>query len=187
MRVISGICKGRRLRAVPGQNTRPTTDKVKETLFNIIGPFFQGGDALDLYGGSGGLGIEALSRGIDRAVFVDHYGPAIETIKANLELCGLKDKAEVYRNEAIRALKVLIKREQPFDLIFLDPPYAKAQLERDLTHISQGGLLKERGQIVVEHAETVLLPDDLGQGITRYKYQTYNEQTALSFYQKITV
>ena len=184
MRVISGICKGRRLRAVPGQNTRPTTDKVKETLFNIIGPFFQGGDALDLYGGSGGLGIEALSRGIEHAVFVDHYGPAIETIKANLESCGLMEQADVFRNEAARALKALIKRQYQFDLIFLDPPYKKVQLERDLMAISQEGLLKENGKIVVEHAESVLLPDDLGQGVTRVKYQTYNEQTALSFYQK---
>jgi 16S rRNA (guanine966-N2)-methyltransferase len=184
MRVISGICKGRRLRAVPGQNTRPTTDKVKETLFNIIGPFFQGGEALDLYGGSGGLGIEALSRGMDRVIFVDHYGPAIETIKANLETCGLLGQAEIYRNEAARALKALIKRHQQLDLIFLDPPYMKAQLERDLTNISQGELLKENGMIVVEHAESVHLPNDLGQGITRFKYQTYNEQTALSFYQK---
>ncbi|WEG11685.1 16S rRNA (guanine(966)-N(2))-methyltransferase RsmD [Pullulanibacillus sp. KACC 23026] len=184
MRVISGSCKGRRLRAVPGQNTRPTTDKVKETMFNIIGPFFEEGFVLDLYGGSGGLGIEALSRGMQKGVFVDHYGPAIETIKANLELCDLQDQAEVFRNDAYRALKALEKREMAFDLIFLDPPYAKEQLMRDIAKISEGHLLKSGGFLVVEHADEVDLPDKLSDSIHRFRYQTFNEQTALSFYSK---
>lgn len=182
MRVISGSCKGRRLQPVPGQNTRPTTDKVKETIFNIIGPYFDGGTVLDLYGGSGGLGIEALSRGMEKGIFVDHFGPAIETIKANLEACRLTESAEVYRNDALRALNALEKKGQRFDGIFLDPPYAKAQLMRDLSFISEGQLLKRGGFIVVEHSEKLPLPDDLDEHIQRFRYQTYNEQTALSFY-----
>ncbi len=184
MRVISGSCKGRKLRAVPGQNTRPTTDKVKESIFNSIGPFFDGGLVLDLYGGSGGLGIEALSRGMVKGVFVDHYGPAIETIKANLALCDLTDQADVYRNDAQRALKALEKRKQAFDLIFLDPPYAKARLLGDLNRIIEGNLLNDNGTIVVEHTEAVSLPDDLSSDVHKFKYQTYNAQTALTYYIK---
>lgn len=184
MRVISGACKGHRLRSVPGQNTRPTTDKVKETIFNIIGPFFDGGTVLDLYGGSGGLGIEALSRGMEKGIFIDHYGPAIDTIKANLEACHLTGQAEIYRNDALRALKALEKRGQTFKGIFLDPPYAKAQLMRDLTLIKEGQLLEPGGFVVVEHSEKVALPDDLDKKTARFRFQTYNEQTALSFYRK---
>ncbi|RBN41004.1 16S rRNA (guanine(966)-N(2))-methyltransferase RsmD, partial [Priestia megaterium] len=93
MRVVAGLYKGHALKAVPGYSTRPTTDKVKEAIFNMIGPFFEGGTALDLFGGSGGLGIEALSRGIDKVIFVDRDGKAIQTIKANLASCRLEDRA----------------------------------------------------------------------------------------------
>jgi len=108
MRVISGERKGTRLKAVPGSATRPTTDKVKESLFNIIGPYFAGGDALDLYAGSGGLGIEALSRGCDHAVFVDKQTKAIQTIQENLRVTRYEANATVYRQDARQALDELI-------------------------------------------------------------------------------
>lgn len=118
VRVVSGVKKGLHLKAVPGTSTRPTTDKVKEAIFNIIGPYFDGGVGLDLFGGSGGLGIEALSRGIDKMIFVDRDQKAIQTIKGNLETCRLLDQAEVYRNDAVRALKAIVKRDIKFDVIF---------------------------------------------------------------------
>ncbi|MGQ0513740.1 16S rRNA (guanine(966)-N(2))-methyltransferase RsmD, partial [Bacillus sp. D-CC] len=123
MRVVSGKCKGHPLKAVPGNTTRPTTDKVKESIFNMIGPYFDGGIALDLFGGSGGLGIEAISRGIDKAIFVDRDNKAIKVIHQNLESCRIQEQAEVYRNDAERAIKALIKREISFNLILIDPPY----------------------------------------------------------------
>ena len=95
MRVVSGKNKGLSLKAVPGMSTRPTTDKVKEAMFNIIGPYFEGGIVLDLFGGSGGLSIEALSRGIEKAIIVDREMKAIKTIKENLATCNLTDNAEV--------------------------------------------------------------------------------------------
>ena len=110
MRVVSGKCEGHPLKAVPGNTTRPTTDKVKESIFNMIGPYFDGGVALDLFGGSGGLGIEAISRGIDKAIFVDRDNKAIKVIHQNLESCRIQEQAEVYRNDAERAIKALIKR-----------------------------------------------------------------------------
>ena len=127
MRVVSGKCKGHPLKAVPGNTTRPTTDKVKESIFNMIG-YFDGGIALDLFGGSGGLGIEALSRGIDKAIFVDRDSKAIKVIHQNLESCRVQEQAEVYRNDAERAVKALIKREMSFDLILIDPPYKEQKL-----------------------------------------------------------
>ncbi len=109
MRVVSGICKGKALKAVPGNTTRPTTDKVKEAMFNMIGPYFDGGIGLDLFAGSGGLGIEALSRGLDKMIFVDRDGKAIHTIRENIHSCGFDDQVEIYRNDAERAIKALIK------------------------------------------------------------------------------
>ena len=90
MRVVSGVCKGRPLKAVPGNTTRPTTDKVKEALFNMIGPYFEGGIGLDLFAGSGGLGLEALSRGLDKVVFVDRDTKAIQTIHENIQACKME-------------------------------------------------------------------------------------------------
>lgn len=161
MRVVSGICKGRPLKAVPGTGTRPTTDKVKESIFNMIGPYFDGGLVLDLFAGSGGLGIEALSRGMDKAIFVDRDFKANQTVKANLELCKFTDLAEVYKNDSERALKALVKREMTFELIFLDPPYKKQKLVDLLEEIHNNRLLSNEGYIVCEHGHDVSLPEQI--------------------------
>ena len=182
MRVIAGECKGRTLKSVPGKETRPTTDKVKENLFNMIGPFFDGGQGLDLYGGSGGLGIEALSRGLDKMIFVDRYFPAIQTIKKNLAFCQLEGRAEVYRNDADRALTILGKRQEAFDLIFLDPPYASGRYEKDLEKIVNLRLLKANGYLIVEHPRTLQLAEALSSDIKLWKFHTAHEQTAISIY-----
>src|SRR5690606_32139538 len=113
----------RPLKAVPGKNTRPTTDKVKEALFSMIGPYFSGGYALDLFAGTGALGIEALSRGIDKAIFIDADKGSTQVIRDNLQATGLVDRAEVFRNDAEKALKALARRRLRLHLVFLDPPY----------------------------------------------------------------
>jgi 16S rRNA (guanine966-N2)-methyltransferase len=163
MRVISGSCKGRVLKSVPGNQTRPTTDKVKESIFNMIGPYFHGGVALDLFAGSGGVGIEALSRGMDKAIFVDRHPKAIQTIKQNVSLCKLEDKSEIYRNDAFRALKALIKRQLTFDCVFLDPPYKQQELEKILHILDNEQLVNENGFVVCEHEANVQLPNEVGQ------------------------
>ncbi|MEQ2529237.1 16S rRNA (guanine(966)-N(2))-methyltransferase RsmD [Robertmurraya yapensis] len=182
MRVVSGKYKGKSLKAVPGNSTRPTTDKVKEALFNIIGPYFDGGLCLDLFAGSGGLGIEALSRGVDKVLFIDRDGKAIQTIHDNLKQCQAEEQAEVYRNDANRALKAIIKRELIFDYIFLDPPYAKQQLKEIIEVIDKNGLLNEQGLIVCEHSTDVKLPTAI-QGLTQIKQETYGIIT-ISIYAK---
>lgn len=172
MRVVSGVCKGRPLKAVPGNTTRPTTDKVKEALFNMIGPYFDGGLGLDLFAGSGGLGLEALSRGLEKVIFVDRDIKAIQTIHENIQACKMEDKVEVYRNDADRALKALIKREIQFDYIFLDPPYKKQQLLSLMGKISEHQLLTDGGYIICEHSHDVELPESTGE-YSRYKHEKY--------------
>lgn len=160
MRIISGSKKGVTVRAVPGTTTRPTTDKVRESLFQIIGPYFEGGSMLDLYGGSGVVGLEALSRGIDSVIYVDKDPKAVRVIKQNIGTAGFESQTEVYRNDAGRALKAVIRRHKQFDLIFLDPPYDNNQLVNELHVIDEGNLLKERGLIIVEHRKGTYLPDE---------------------------
>lgn len=180
MRVIAGETKGCLLQAVPGRSTRPTSDKVKEAIFNMIGPFFQGGLGLDLYAGSGALGIEALSRGLDKVIFVDRDYRAIQTIKKNLQKCELEMKAEVYRNDAKRALNALMKREIEFTHIFLDPPYKKHTIITDLKQIAASQLLQETACVIVEHAHEMELPLHVEQ-LQRQRREVYGN-TAISIF-----
>lgn len=180
MRVISGSAKGRPLKAVPGMGTRPTTDKVKEAIFSMIGPYFDGGTVLDLFAGTGGLGIEALSRGMDRAVFVDADKKSVEVVTANLEATRLSDKAEVYRNDAYRALKALSKRNVRFDLVFLDPPYKMTAIEELIGSLRELDLLAPAAVIVVEHDAANRFAEQIGDA-TRTRLVEYGE-TAVSVY-----
>ncbi|MGX9133555.1 16S rRNA (guanine(966)-N(2))-methyltransferase RsmD [Rummeliibacillus sp. JY-2-4R] len=158
MRVISGERKGMPLKAVNGMTTRPTTDKVKESLFNIIGPYFNGGIVLDLFAGSGGLGIESLSRGMDKAIFIEKDGRAFQNLKDNITKCRYEDRSELYRNDATRALKILIKKEVQADLIFLDPPYKKHQYYEMVEDIVLNNVISKEGTIVCEHDTEIELP-----------------------------
>lgn len=180
MRVISGQAKGHPLKSVPGSNTRPTTDKVKESLFSIIGPYFEGERVLDLFAGTGGLGIEALSRGAASAVFIDQSPQSIEIIRRNLESTRLADRSEVYRNDARRALKLLQRAGKPFDLIFLDPPYAVKDCDALLKELASKGLVEDGAVAVVEHHPDVAYAEAFN-GYQRTRYATYGE-IALSVY-----
>jgi 16S rRNA (guanine(966)-N(2))-methyltransferase RsmD len=184
MRVVSGNCKGRPLKAVPGNTTRPTTDKVKEALFNMIGPYFNGGMGLDLFAGSGGLGIEGLSRGLEKVIFVDREAKAIQVIHENIKACHFADKAEVYRNDADRALKALHKREIRFDYIFLDPPYKKQQLVNLIEKMEEKQLVNTSGIIVCEHSFDVELPQTIGV-FSQLKHETYGI-IAITIYSRVS-
>lgn len=158
MRIIAGTAKGRPLKAVPGSHTRPTTDKVKEALFSIIGPYFEGGRVLDLFAGTGGLGLEALSRGMDEAIFVDTDHRSISVLKENVHHAGFARQCEIYRNDASRAIRTLAKRERPFDLIFLDPPYKLNTMHEWLARMVELDLLTEGATAVVEHGADTVYP-----------------------------
>lgn len=159
MRIVSGSRKSIPLKAVPGDATRPTTDKVKESLFNILGPYFEGEFVLDLFAGSGSLGLEALSRGANYAVFVEKNGKAVKVLQENVEKARFTEQAEIMKGDARRILEDLQVRGVAFDLIFLDPPYAQIKLYSLAETILEMGLLKEDGLIICEHAKEVNVED----------------------------
>ena len=156
MRVISGTGRGRRLKELPGMDTRPTTDKVKESLFNIIQFDIEGRRVLDLFGGTGQLGIEALSRGAAWCTFVDTNRQAATVIRENLKMVGFSDLASVHQGDA--AVFLAGCREK-FDLIFLDPPYQSQLLERCLQEITKFDILSEHGIMICESAVEKQLPE----------------------------
>ncbi|WCN39045.1 16S rRNA (guanine(966)-N(2))-methyltransferase RsmD [Aneurinibacillus uraniidurans] len=182
MRVVSGSKKGHPLQAVSGKGTRPTVDKVKESIFNMIGPYFDGGLALDLYAGTGGLGIEALSRGVERCIFIDANRKAVSVVYKNLDATGLRDQAEVYCNDANRALNALAKRELVFDLVFLDPPYAEQKIESQLGIMNDHGLLASGALIVAEHDAKDKMCEQIAD-IVKIRETTYG-QTVITIYRK---
>lgn len=184
MRIVAGEYGGRRLKAVPGMKTRPTTDKVKEAMFNIIGPYLDGGQVLDLFAGSGGLSIEAVSRGADHATLVDRQYQAIKTIHENLSVTKEEDKFTVLKGDAYKMLNKLAKQEQSFDYVFLDPPYKKQQILELMEQLKQLGLLNAGALIICETDQVADLPEELADfelikkadyGITELTFYRYKE------------
>lgn len=166
MRVIAGTARGTRLAPVP-DGVRPTSDRVRESLFNALGQFFDGGLVLDLYAGTGALGIEALSRGCERAVFVERDGRARAAIIKNLERTGFADRAEVIGGEVERQLGRLERRKEPYNLIFADPPYRIAAAEVGGILYRLGALLGPEGRVVVESGEAPADGAGGEKGVTR--------------------
>ncbi|MCP3031082.1 16S rRNA (guanine(966)-N(2))-methyltransferase RsmD [Halobacillus sp. A1] len=182
MRVISGEHKGRQLRPVPNHKTRPTTDKAKESLFQMIGPFFDGGSALDLFAGSGGLGIEALSRGVNDCIFIDQQQKAVQVIHQNLEMLRLKDRAEVFKTDAYVAMKAASKRGLKFNYIFLDPPYKKFSYRELIEKLVQYDLLAENVIIVCEHDASEEVPEKV-MHLKLMKSEKYGSNIGVSIFQ----
>ncbi len=149
MRVIAGSARRLILKTPKGLSTRPTSDKVKETLFNIIQGDLYGVSFLDLFAGSGGIGIEALSRGASSCVFVDDSKEAVKCIMQNLENTGFSEKSKVISTDVLSSMGYL-KDLGSFDIIFMDPPYDKGYVKKTLYEISGYGLLKDEGLIIVE-------------------------------------
>lgn len=155
MRVISGSVRGRRLKELSGMDTRPTTDKVKESLFNIIQFEIEGRRVLDLFGGTGQLGIETLSRGAAHCTFVDTRRDAVALIRENLRQCGLSENSRVVQGDA---LSFLASCREKYDLIFLDPPYQTQLLEESMKAVARFDILSEHGIMVCESAAEKELP-----------------------------
>jgi len=177
MRVISGKYKRRNLKAVPGNNTRPTTDKNKENMFNLIGPYFDGGNVLDLFAGSGGLGIEALSRGMDCLYAVDQNYQAFMTVRENLESLNIqKSEAQVYKMSCFKALEKFIEEKITFDLVLLDPPYGKGFVPKVLHIMIENHLLNDGAIVVAEEINEVNLDDAYGR-LEKYKEVNYGLTT----------
>ena len=156
MRVITGSARGRRLKELSGMETRPTTDRVKESIFNIIQFDLEGRKVLDLFAGTGQLGIEALSRGAGSAVLVDVRKDAVALIKENLKLTGLHQRATVHQGDAMAFLAAC---REKFDLILVDPPYQTPLLEQAIEKIAAFDILTKHGIIMCESAVDKALPD----------------------------
>lgn len=156
MRVITGTARGKRLAELSGMETRPTTDRVKEGVFNAIQFDIEGRRVLDLFAGTGQLGIECLSRGAAQCLFVDQRRDAVSVIRKNLEVTGLADRARVVQGDSLSCLK---SQRQSFHLIFLDPPYDTDLLENALKTICEIDILSENGIIICESRVEKELPE----------------------------
>ena len=179
MRVITGKARGVQLKTPDGMTTRPTSDRVKEALFSIIQFDIPTARVLDLFGGTGQLGIEALSRGAASAVFVDAGEPACRLIRENLKRTKLESDAKVIRSDYLDYLK---RCREKFDIIFLDPPYAEVFLENALKSITEIDILQSGGIIVTERPVGKELPWDF-EGFTRSKDYKYGN-TVLAIYRR---
>ncbi|WP_277443411.1 16S rRNA (guanine(966)-N(2))-methyltransferase RsmD [Pelotomaculum isophthalicicum] len=181
LRIIAGIAKKRQLKAPRGLQVRPTSDRVKEALFNILGSSISGSSFLDLFAGTGNVGIEALSRGADRAVFVEKDIKNIRIIKENLNITGLEVNARLLCLNVNKAIALLGQEGQVYDLIFIDPPYLKDLVSSTLNDIIKNGLLKPGGTIIVESSKKDPMPRDAAASLRLLRQEKYGD-TLLSFY-----
>lgn len=182
MRVIAGLRKGHRLKAPAGMETRPTEDRVKESLFNIIGAINTESLTLDLFAGSGSIGIEFLSRGGKISYFIDRSATSIKTINMNLEHTKLQDQARVYKMDSLRFVDRASRDGLKFDYVYIDPPFKEVELfTKILEKIYKKDILNKDGLILVEHTEEI----DLGQAeFTLVDKRDYGAKF-ISFYKKL--
>jgi 16S rRNA (guanine(966)-N(2))-methyltransferase RsmD len=167
MRIIAGKFRSRPLKSLKGMALRPTSDKLRETLFNVLGELVTDARFADLFAGTGAVGIEALSRGAREAIFVENHPPAVALIKSNLEYLEIRNGARVLRSDALHALKRLAGEPAaasvPVDILFLDPPYAEAeQYANVLSFLGGANLLAANAVVIAEHQRPLDLPESFG-------------------------
>lgn len=183
MRVIAGEFKGRKLTGLNGKQIRPTSDRIREALFNILAQKIDNAVVLDLFAGTGALGIEALSRGAAKSYFIDKSMESVQIINKNIELLGIKERVEVLKNDAYT---ILSSRDfflkQKFDLIFVDPPYNRGFIPGIFENIDLFSIMNDESTIIVEHS---LKENNLEKvsGIDLYDKRTYGK-TLISFFRK---
>ena len=183
MRIIGGEFRSRRLKSLPGQTTRPTSDKLRETLFNVLGTSVSGSVWYDCFAGSGAVGLEALSRGAAFAVFIEGRRAAATVLRQNVAALGLKSRSEVRERAVLRALKDV---KHPADFVFLDPPYAALpEYHRVLRHLSRSSLLRPGALLIAEHARRWSL-EPCYAALARFRTLEQGSST-LSFYRLSTV
>ncbi|SHJ70333.1 16S rRNA (guanine(966)-N(2))-methyltransferase RsmD [Caminicella sporogenes DSM 14501] len=182
MRVIAGQAKGTKLKTLKGLDTRPTSDRVKEALFSILAPSIESGKVLDLFSGTGNLGIEAISRGASFAYLVEKNRKCFNIIKENVIKTKLNDKIKIIIKDVFMAIREFGEKGENFDIIFMDPPYLKGFIIPCLEEICNNNILKEEGIIAVEHDVKDVLPDRV-EALIKVKERKYGK-TIISFYSK---
>jgi 16S rRNA (guanine(966)-N(2))-methyltransferase RsmD len=179
MRIISGISKGRKLATPKNQILRPTSDRVKESIFNILREEVEGKLVLDLFAGTGNLGIEALSRGAKKAFFVEVGRQALRLIQRNLTQCKLEEQSEIIPKDANRAIGILNQRRVSFDLILMDPPYESGLIKRTIMKLNSDPIYHRDSILVIEHDRREPLPTPMD-GWIRFREQRVGD-TVISF------
>ncbi|MFH0925948.1 MAG: 16S rRNA (guanine(966)-N(2))-methyltransferase RsmD [bacterium] len=182
MRIITGSAKGKKLKAPRGYKTRPTSDKVKEALFDILGERVIGSKFLDLYAGTGSIGIEVLSRGAWKATFVEDTSSLINLIWENLKSCDFVNNAEVIQADVKKSISSFANRQHKFDIIYIDPPYNSTLAEETLEVLAKSSILSDNHYIIVEHNNKKILPENFW-GIVYQKQYEFGD-TRLTFYTK---
>ena len=187
MRIIAGAYRSRILKSLKGLALRPTSDRLRETLFNVLGPDVAGSRFIDLFAGTGAIGIEALSRGAGEVVFVENHAPAAALIRRNLESLGIRKGTTVLAADALRGLEMLAPGKKGecfnYDYVFLDPPYAAAKdYARVLESLGSGNLLAPGGLVIAEHRRNFELPEEAG-ALQCYRVLKQGD-AALSFYRR---
>ncbi len=180
MRIIAGDYKGRKLEAPRDNDIRPTSDKVKEAIFSILMPYIEDGVFLDLFAGTGGLGLEALSRGAEFCYFCDKERTAVSIIKKNIEMCRAEEYSKVILGDYMKALHRL--EGEKVDVILVDPPYHSNLYEKVLKEVDSLDLLRDDGIIVTEHPKELVLPEREG-ALVKTKERNYGK-IFLSLYEK---
>ena len=180
MRIIAGTAKGMRLKAPKGMNTRPTTDRVKESVFGILANDLIDAEVLDLFAGTGNLGLEALSRGAATAVFIDKQAQSIKVMMENAILTNLAGNAVICREDVMQALRRFQNNGKSFDLVFCDPPYNLGLMPKVLQFLDESRILRDGGILVMEHSRHEKLPAELKR-IVAYRSESYGE-TDVSFF-----
>lgn len=180
MRIIAGSAKGRRLFSPKSKEIRPALDQVKESVFNILFDV-QGLNVLDLFAGTGAMGIEALSRGALRAVFIDNLAEAVALIEKNLDACGFSAAGQVLNRTVGKAIHELDLKGEKFDLIFVDPPYLKKHVQKTLEKLAESHLIHPQTRVVVEHHPKEK-PQEI-EGLVLTDQRKYG-QTLVSFFKK---
>lgn len=176
MRIITGTAKGRQLKTPRGNDVRPTSDRVKESLFAILAGRIPDAAVADLFAGTGNLGLEALSRGAASAVFVDASPASIALIRDNAASTGLQSRAEILRIDALAAVDRFARTGRTFDLIFCDPPYNRGLAPAVAAKIAAGNILRPGGALIIEHSRHEQLPDSLV-NLTVSRTERYGETT----------
>lgn len=184
MRVIAGEKRHLPLKAVPGEAVRPTQDNTKETLFNVINPYISGSSFVDLFSGTGAIGIEAMSRGAKKVVMVDNSPASISVMKENLKTTGLTERARVLSLDALGALGLLEKEMQAYDFIFMDPPYNHEHEKKVLEKLSDSVLVNDETWIIVEASNQTDLSYAADLGFEIFKEKKYRNNKHVFIRQK---
>lgn len=182
LRIIAGEWKGKPLKPVKGIKTRPTTDRVKESVFNIIQSYIPDSFVLDLFSGTGNMGLEALSRGANRAIFVEKSRGAAAVLKENCASLRYTDKVDIFVNDVFTTIPYLGRKGHGFNIIFADPPYSKEIEPLLLGAISKANILNNNGVFIIEHASKDVLPSSLDT-LKKVDYRKYGN-TSISIYEK---